>query len=238
MIQTFDIQGGPAIGRAHVPLLRDELRRRNLDGVIVPHEDEYQNEYVPAPLDRLLWATGFTGSAGAAVVMMDRAAVFSDGRYTLQVRSQVDGDLFTYERLESGGVPEWLRTNLREGETVGYDPKLHSPKAVAKIREAVEGAGATLVTLDTHPVDAAWKDRPPLPTAPLTVQPDELAGESADSKRGRIAKTLRQRGADATVVTSPPSIAWLYNIRGGDVACTPCPCPLPLFLQTAAPPCS
>ena len=223
MIQTFDVQGGPEFGRRNIPVLREQLRRRNLDGLIVPHEDEYQNEYLPEALDRLLWATGFTGSAGAAVVMADRAAVFSDGRYTLQVRAQVDPELFTYEALEGGGVAAWLRANLREGETVGYDPRLHSPKAVAKLREAVEAAGATLHALDTNPIDAAWEDRPALPTAPLRVQPDDLAGESAQSKRERIAEIVRGRGADATVITSPASIAWLYNVRGGDVACTPLP---------------
>ena len=223
MIQTFDVQGGPELGRAHLPLLREQLKSQGLDGFLVPHEDEYQNEYVPEALDRLMWASGFTGSAGAAVVRTDNAVMFTDGRYTLQVRAQVDGDLFAYERLESGGVAAWLRDNIGGGEVIGYDPKLHSPKAVKTLGEAIRKAGGTFKAVSENPIDAAWQDRPALPTAKLSVQPEDLAGESVASKRDRIAGILKERGADATVITAPASIAWLYNIRGGDVACTPLP---------------
>jgi len=223
MIQTFDVQGGPQLGRRNLPLLRGELELRGLDGFLLPHEDEYQNEYVPEALDRLMWGTGFTGSAGAAVVMIDRAAIFTDGRYTIQVRAQVDGNLFAYEPYEQGSVAKWLRANVQSGQVIGYDPKVHSPRAVKDLRKAVEAAGGELRALDTNPVDTAWTDRPALPRVPLTIQPDNLAGESTTSKRERIGKIVSDRGAHATLITAPASIAWLYNIRGGDVACTPLP---------------
>ena len=223
MIQTFDVQGGPELGRRNLPKLRAAMAAQGLDGFLVPHEDEYQNEYVPAALDRLMWVSGFTGSAGAAIVRKRDAAIFSDGRYTIQVRAQADGDLFDYQNLEGGGVAKWLRENIEPGEVIGYDPKLHSPKAVNTLRGAVEAAGGVFRAVSENPVDAAWEDRPALPRTPLTVQPDNLAGESAMAKRERIAATLKDRGADATVITAPASIAWLYNIRGGDVACTPLP---------------
>ena len=223
MIQTFDVQGGPELGRRNLPKLRQAMSDQGLDAFIVPHEDEYQNEYVPEALDRLQWATGFTGSAGAAVVRAKDAAIFTDGRYTIQVRAQVDGDLFAYENLEGGGVAAWLRANIGSGDVVGYDPKLHSPKAVAALRKAVEAQGGELRAVQRNPVDTAWDDRPALPLAKLSVQPDDLAGRSAADKRADIAKTLNSRGADASVITAPASIAWLYNIRGGDVACTPLP---------------
>ena len=223
MIQTFDVQGGPELGRRNLPKLRQAMSDQGLDAFIVPHEDEYQNEYVPEALDRLQWATGFTGSAGAAVVRAKDAAIFTDGRYTIQVRAQVDGDLFAYENLEGGGVAAWLRANIGSGDVVGYDPKLHSPKAVAALRKAVEAQGGELRAVQPNPVDTAWDDRPALPLAKLSIQPDDLAGRSASDKRADIAKTLNSRGADASVITAPASIAWLYNIRGGDVACTPLP---------------
>jgi len=223
MIQTFDVQGGPELGRANLPLLREQLKTRGFDGFIVPHEDEYQNEYVPEALDRLMWVSGFTGSAGAAVVRTGDAVMFTDGRYTLQVRAQVDGNLFANARLEGGGVAKWLRDNIRDGEVIGYDPKLHSSKAVKTLSEAVRKAGGTFKAIAENPIDVAWADRPALPTAKLSVQPEDLAGESVASKRDRITGILNERGADATVITAPASIAWLYNIRGGDVACTPLP---------------
>ena len=229
MIQTFDVQGGPELGRRNLPRLRAEMKARGLDAFIVPHEDEYQNEYVPPALDRLLWATGFTGSAGAAVVRARDAAVFTDGRYTLQVRAQVDDDLFSFHGLENGALAAWLREGVRAGDVVGYDPKLHSSRAVRKLEAAVEAAGGELRPVTDNPVDAVWDRRPALPRAALEVQPDALTGETAAAKAKRIADILRERGADAAVITAPASIAWLYNIRGGDVACTPLPLSTAIF---------
>lgn len=219
-IQTFDVVGGPQMGRDNLPLIRQELTKRGLDGLLIPHEDEYNNEYLPAHNERLMWATGFTGSAGAACVLKDRAVMFTDGRYTLQVRAQVDDDLFEYARLEVG-VAKWLRNNLKAGERVGYDPRLHSPKAIQTIRKAVEGAEAELIGLETNPIDNVWADRPAPLKGKVIIQPDELAGRNHAEKRKEIAEAIAHARADAAMITAPASIAWLLNLRGSDVRCTP-----------------
>jgi len=223
VFQTYDDPGGPALGRKHLPRLRKALKAAGLDGFIVPHEDEWQNEYVPPAFDRLAWATGFTGSAGAAVVMIDEAAVFTDGRYTLQVRAQVDGDLFAYRDLVDGGVPAFIRERGKQGQRIGYDSKLHSPDSLDRLRAAADAAGVALVPVERNPVDDIWDDRPPIPMAKVVPQQEAYTGENASSKRQRLGDALGKEGADAVVITSPASIAWLFNVRGGDVARTPLP---------------
>lgn len=223
MIQNFEVQGGPEFGRKNLPKLRAALKSAGLDGFLIPHEDEYQNEYLPDCNERLMWATGFTGSAGAAVVMSDKAAVFVDGRYTLQVGAQVDESLYAYKRLEDKGVTTWLRENVSEGDLIGYDPRLHSPTALKALNAAVESKGGTLKPVETNPIDAAWTDRPPAPTAQVSIQPLDMAGESHADKRKRIGQAIADKNADAALITAPASIAWLLNIRGGDVMCTPLP---------------
>jgi len=223
VFQTYDDPGGPALGRKHLPRLRKALKAANLDGFIVPHEDEWQNEYVPAAYDRLAWTTGFTGSAGAAVVLVDHAAVFTDGRYTLQVRAQVDGALFEYRDLVDGGVPAYLRERGKPGMRIGYDPKLHSPDSLDRLRTAADASGASLVPVAINPIDDIWDDRPPIPAAKVAPHAESYTGESAASKRHRLADGLSGEKADAVVITSPASIAWLFNVRGGDVARTPLP---------------
>jgi Xaa-Pro aminopeptidase len=223
VFQTYDDPGGPILGRKHLPRLRKALKAAGLDGFIVPHEDEWQNEYVPPAYDRLAWTTGFTGSAGAAVVMTDEAAIFTDGRYTLQVRAQVDGDLFAYRDLVDGGVPLFLRERGKPSQRVGYDPKLHSPDSLDRLRSAADAVGVTLVPLDRNPIDEIWEDRPPIPMAKVVPQQEDYTGENASSKRRRLGDGLGADGADAVVITSPASIAWLFNVRGGDVARTPLP---------------
>src|SRR5271167_2662634 len=136
MRQTFDESTDPSFGPKHVPLIRQAMAAQGLDGFLVPHEDEHQNEYLPAANDRLAWATGFTGSAGAAVILKDRAAVFVDGRYTLQVRDQVDSDLFEIRDLVEGGVPAYLGEAAKPGWKIGYDARLHSPDALERLRTA------------------------------------------------------------------------------------------------------
>lgn len=222
MIQNFDVQGGPEFGRKNLPKLRASLAALGFDGFLIPHEDEYNNEYLPDCNERLMWATGFTGSAGAAVVLGSQAAMFVDGRYTLQVRDQVDGDLFEYLRLEDAGMNTWLRANAKD-KKIGYDPRLHSPDALSKIRAAIIGAGGELAPVTRNPIDTAWTDRPPAPKAKLTIQPLDLAGQDHDSKRKQIAATIAKKGAQAALITAPASIAWLLNIRGGDVMCSPLP---------------
>jgi Xaa-Pro aminopeptidase len=221
MRQTFDETTDPSFGPRHVPLIRQAMERQGLDGFLVPHEDEHQNEYLPAANDRLAWATGFTGSAGAAVILKDKAAVFVDGRYTLQVRDQVDQQLFEIHDLVDGGVSAFLEKALQKGATVGYDPRLHSPDALHWLKTAAEKAGAQLKAVEPNPVDLAWgKDRPAQPAAPVVPHPLEYSGEESSSKRHRVGATLE---GDAAVITAPASIAWLFNIRGGDVIRSPLP---------------
>lgn len=222
MRQTFDESTDPSFGSKHVPLIRAAMARQGLDGLLVPHEDEHQNEYLPAANDRLAWATGFTGSAGAAVIMKDKAAVFVDGRYTLQVREQVDQALFEIRDLVEGGVPAYVE--LQKGSVIGYDPRLHSPDALAGLKRAADKAGATLKPVTPNPLDSAWgAERPAQPKAKVVPQPIEYAGEDSAAKRARIGESLKKLGADAAVLTAPASIAWLFNVRGGDVIRTPLP---------------
>lgn len=224
MRQTFDETTDPSFGAKHLPLVRARLEEQGLDGLLVPHEDEHQNEYLPEANDRLAWLTGFTGSAGAAVVMADRAAVFADGRYTVQVRAQVDADQFEIlDLVENGGVPAWLAT-VPAGSVIGYDARLHSPDALAGLRRAAAKAGAELKSVSPNPLDQAWGDaRPAQPAAPVAPHEDRYSGESHASKRARIGQAICDAGADAAVVTAPASIAWLFNVRGGDVIRTPLP---------------
>lgn len=223
MFQTYDDPGGPALGRKHLPRLRKALKQMGLDGFITPHEDEWQNEYVPAAYDRLAWLTGFTGSAGAAIVFADEAAVFVDGRYTLQVRAQVDEALFAYRDLVDGGPAAYIRDRAAKGAKIGYDPKLHSPDSLDRLRAAADAAGAELVPVSRNPIDTIWDDRPPVPAARVAQHDERFTGEAAASKRHRLGEGLKGDGADAVVITSPASIAWLFNVRGGDVARTPLP---------------
>ncbi|MDF2901531.1 MAG: metallopeptidase family protein, partial [Phenylobacterium sp.] len=224
MRQTFDESTDPSFGPKHVPLIRQAMKAQGLDGFLVPHEDEHQNEYLPAANDRLGWATGFTGSAGAAVILADKAAVFVDGRYTLQVRDQVDAGVFEIRDLVEGGVPAYLETATVRGQTIGYDPRLHAPDALERLKAAAAKAGAVLKPVASNPLDEAWGEaRPPQPTAPVVPHPLDYSGEDSASKRSRVGEVLASRNADATVLTAPSSIAWLFNVRGGDVIRSPLP---------------
>ncbi len=198
--------------------LRAELARRGLDGFLVPLTDEHMSEYVGDYAKRLEWLTGFKGSAGSAVVLAGRAAVFTDGRYTLQVRAQVDGALFDYADMPSANVAGWLAEQARDGDRIGYDPWLHT-------RDAIDALGKTtgliFVAVDANPIDAVWTDRPAPSPARLTVQPVAHAGRSSADKRQEIADALTAAGLDATVMTALDSIAWSFNLRGADVTHTP-----------------
>ncbi len=223
MRQTFDETTDPSFGAKHLPLVRAAMAEQGLDGFLVPHEDEHQNEYLPEANDRLAWLTGFTGSAGAGVVMKDRAAVFTDGRYTVQVKAQVDAGQFELRDLVEGGVPAYLE-EAPKGAVIGYDSRLHSPDALATLRRAAAKAGAELKPVETNPVDLAWgAERPAQPTEPVVPHPERYSGESSASKRARIGQAIAGAGADAAVLTAPASIAWLFNVRGGDVIRTPLP---------------
>ncbi|MFN4040462.1 MAG: aminopeptidase P family protein [Brevundimonas sp.] len=222
MRQTFDETTDPSFGEKHLPLVRARMAAQGLDGFLVPHEDEHQNEYLPEANERLAWLSGFTGSAGAGAVLKDRAAVFADGRYTVQVRAQVDAKQFEILDLTDGGVAAWLEGVPAES-VIGYDPKLHSPDALAALETAAAKAGAELKPVDSNPLDEAWEGRPEQPRAPVVPHEDRYSGETSADKRARIGRSLKDKGADVAVLTAPSSIAWLFNIRGGDVIRTPLP---------------
>jgi Xaa-Pro aminopeptidase len=223
MRQTFDDAADPSFGAQHLPLIRAEMAAQGLDGFLIPHEDEHQNEYLPDANERLAWATGFTGSSGAAVVLADKAAVFSDGRYTLQLAAQTDPDLFERRDIVEGGVPAYIEAAAARGQVIGYDPRLHSPDALVRLKSSAERVGAALKPVADNPVDRAWRARPPQPKARIVPHPLEFAGEDSAAKRERVGQAVAADGAQAAVLTAPSSIAWLFNLRGGDVIRSPLP---------------
>src|SRR5437588_4541491 len=178
-LQTFDDSGERAASAGRLAALRAELKRRGLTGFIVPRADRHQNEYLPASEERLAWLTGFTGSAGAAIVLAERAAIFVDGRYTIQVREQVDTAIFSVEHLVDAPPEAWLEANLPAGATLGYDPWLHTSEGAQRLAKACAAAGATLAATDPNPIDAVWSDRPSPPLGPVTLHDLRFAGEPA-----------------------------------------------------------
>jgi Xaa-Pro aminopeptidase len=217
--QTFTETADPSQGAARVAQLRAELDRRGLEGFIVPRADEHQNEYVPRSAERLAWLTGFTGSAGLAIVLKTKAAIFVDGRYTLQVSEQVDGAVFSPQPLADVTPESWLEANLRPSWRLGYDPWLHTPAQVKRIEAAAKAAGASLVAVRVNPIDAIWLDRPRPPQGAVVLHPKRYSGEEARSKLARVARALGK--ADALLVSDPHAVAWAFNIRGHDLAHTP-----------------
>jgi Xaa-Pro aminopeptidase len=203
--------------------LRAELARDGLDGFLVPVADEHGSEYVPAYAQRLAWLTGFDGSAGAAAVLPGQAALFVDGRYTLQASRQVDPALFAVVPSAETPLADWLGAQVAPGQRIGFDPWLYTERQVEGLRRAVEGRGGQLVAVEANPLDRAWADQPAASTAPLIVQPDALAGRSSAEKRAEIGQWMEARGVDAVALTMLDSVAWLFNVRGGDVARTPVP---------------
>ena len=201
--------------------LREQLKRDRLDGFVVPLTDEHMSEYVGAYARRLAWLTGFQGSAGSAVVLPQEAAIFTDGRYTLQVRSQVSADDWSYQSVPETSISTWLKDHAPEGAKIGYDPWLHTSDWVKQASEQLAAKGAELVAVGRNPIDQVWADRPLPSKARLTVQPDELAGRSSAAKRQEMADWLQANGADAAVLAALDSIAWTFNLRGADVERTP-----------------
>jgi len=223
MFQTFDVKSDPSNGAPRTAALRAKLKELGVDGFLVPHADEHQNEYVPERAERLAWLTGFTGSAGSAIVLAERAVVFVDGRYTLQVRDQVDLDVYEPVAVMETSVTAWIKANLSAGTSLAYDPWLHTESEVKDLSKAAEDAGARLLPLAENPIDAVWDDQPAAPSASIVPHPEEFAGRSSADKRADLAETLSKAKQDAAVITAPDSIAWLLNIRGGDVGHTPLP---------------
>jgi Xaa-Pro aminopeptidase len=221
--QTFEDRNERDKVAGRVAALRAELARRGLDAFIVPRADSQQNEYVPPSEERLAWLTGFTGSAGTAIVLADRAVLFADGRYTVQSRTQTDTTVFDIEHLVDNPPDRWLEANLKAGARLGYDPWLHTAEQTGKLKNACEAVGASLVALDNNPVDALWTDRPAPPTAKIVLHDLEFAGEKSADKLKRIRTELARSRLDALLVSDPQNIAWTFNIRGADVAHTPLP---------------
>jgi Xaa-Pro aminopeptidase len=221
---TWDSGLDPDAPRApRLKALRAELSRLDVDGFVVPRADEHQGEYVPLRAMRLAWLTGFTGSAGQAVVLAERAAIFIDGRYTLQVVQETDAALFEVCHLTDRPLEDWIAEHLPAGGRLGYDPWLHTRAQAKRLQAAAARAEGVTVSLEGNPLDAVWTDQPPSPLAPVEPHPLDFAGRASKEKRREVAEKLAEEGASAVVLTLPDSIAWLLNVRGGDVAHTPLP---------------
>ena len=203
--------------------LRAELAGRGLDGFVVPLSDEHQGEYVARRSQRLAWLTGFTGSAGLAIVLAEQAALFVDGRYTLQAAAQVDGSLYEHCHITDEPPGAWLREHLAAGAALGYDPRLHGASQRDRLAAPCRAAGARLVPCEDNPIDTLWVDQPPAPLGPIAPHPARFAGAEAGEKREIVAARLAEKGAAAAVLSAPDSIAWLLNVRGADVANSPLP---------------
>ena len=219
--QSFEDRGARGDGAPRLAALRAELKRRGLDGFIVPRADRYQNEYVPPCAERLAWLTGFTGSAGAAIVLADRAVLFVDGRYTVQAGEEVDSSLFTIEHLVERPPTQWIEDNLPAGTTLGYSPWLHTVDGAERLGKACEAAGGSLVAVADNPIDVCWRDRPAPPLGAVVLHDLRYAGEDAPAKLARVRADMRKLKADALVVSDPQAVCWLFNIRGSDVPHTP-----------------
>lgn len=219
--QSFTESADPSHGAARARALRAELARRGLDGFIVPRSDEHQNEYVPPCAERLAWLTGFTGSAGLAIVLKDKAAVFVDGRYTLQVRDQVDTKVFEPVAIAETSAEAWIGRNVAKGTQLGFDPWLTTQAQLDRYERAARSVGASLVAVEDNPVDAVWDDRPAPPCGQIVLHPKKFAGVDASKKLAQIAGALKD--VDGLVVSDPHAVAWAFNIRGADVAHTPLP---------------
>ena len=231
--QSFEDQADPSQGVIRVAALRAELARLGLDGFLVPRADQHQNEYVSPSEERLAWLSGFTGSAGIAIVLKTRAAIFVDGRYSLAVKDQVDLSVFKPEALTETMPTEWLEANLSSGARLGYDPWLHTPRQVERLAKAAQAAGAELVPVEPNPIDTIWMDRPAPPLGKITLHARKFAGQDAKKKLARVAAALAAK--DALLISDPHAVAWVFNIRGHDVAHTPLPLAYAMILKDAKP---
>jgi Xaa-Pro aminopeptidase len=219
--QSFDTVPRPAVA-TRVAALRAELKRRGLGGFVVPRADRHQNEYVPACAERLAWLTGFTGSAGLAVVLEERAALFVDGRYTLQAPEEVDTTIFSVEHISETTPETWIETHLSTAR-LGYDPWLHTVEGAEKLEKAATAAGGAIEAVEPNLIDLIWTDRPAPPVGRVVLHPQRYAGEAATEKLARLRAEIVRTKADVLVLSDPHAVAWTFNIRGADVAHTPLP---------------
>ena len=223
LFQTFEEPETGVALTARLSAFREELARRNLTGFVVPRADQQQNEYVPPSDERLAWLTGFTGSAGQAIVLMQAAAVFVDGRYTLQAAKQVDTKAWSVEPLADPPPESWLAKHLAAGDRLGFDPWLHTSASAERLTAACAKAGAELVAVDSNPLDSVWTERPPPPLGPVSVHGPQFAGEAEAQKIQQIRTEVTKLGAETLVLSDSHAVAWTFNIRGADVAHTPLP---------------
>ena len=221
MFQNFADTNQRHLTPARIAALRSRLDALGIDGLIIPRADEFQGEYVPAGAERLNWLTGFSGSAGSAIVLESTAAIFIDGRYTLQVRDQIDLDLITPLQVPEASPYDWVTKHVPRGGKLGFDPWLLTIRDAERFDAACRAAGAELVALDTNPIDSIWQDRPAVQAKPVEQQPLQFAGTSSADKLRDIANGLQQRAASACVLTQTDAVAWLFNIRGHDIPHTP-----------------
>lgn len=221
--QTFKDEGDRTQSAARLAALRAELKRQGLDGFIFSRADEHQNEYVPPSEERVAWLTGFTGSAAIVAVLTDKAALFTDGRYTLQAKDQIDGTLFSIAHMIENPATKWLAENLPAGAALGYDPWRTTADGVERLEKAAKEAGSRLVAVKENPVDAIWRERPAPPLTPVVQHSLQYAGEEAAKKIARIREVLAKEKIGVAVLSDPASVAWTFNIRGNDVAHTPLP---------------
>lgn len=223
LFQTFEEPESGVALTARLAAFREELVRRKLTGFVIPRADQQQNEYVPPSEERLAWLTGFTGSAGMAIVLTQAAAVFVDGRYTLQAAKQVDRKAWNIEPLADPPPETWLAKHLNAGDRLGFDPWLHTSAAAERLAAVCAKAGAELIAVDTNPLDSVWTERPPPPLAPVTVHGTQYSGEAEAEKLDRIRQEITKLGVDALVLSDSHAVAWTFNIRGADVSHTPLP---------------
>ena len=223
MFQSFEVKSAPQFGRDRVSALRAKFADLGIDGFLVPRADEYQGEYVPASAERLSWLTGFTGSAGMALITQREAVVFVDGRYVTQLAEQVDGSVFSPGDLVNEPPHVWLPRHGSRGFRLGIDPWLHAGAEVRRLEKALAEIGGSLVLLDANPLDAIWADRPAEPLGAVSIQKQEHAGTLASEKIAAISAQVKEKGAAAVVIADPTSVAWIFNIRGDDVPHTPYP---------------
>ena len=221
MYQIFDEVSSPAASGERVKALQRELKSRKLKGFLVPHSDEHQDEFLAPPAERLACLTGFTGSAGVAIVLEKAAALFVDGRYILQARAQTDPTLFEVLQTPEAKPSSWVAETLTRGASLGYDPALHTIKEIERLTETLAKSGIKLVPVDGNPIDAIWQDRPKALSSQIVPHGVEYAGRSAYEKIRDVQAVLREENADAVLLTLLDSIAWLFNIRGGDLKHTP-----------------
>ena len=234
MFQDFEEKGSSAESAARLAQLRAILSQAGVDGFILPRSDEFQNEYIPDSAERLRWLTGFTGSAGFAVILPDRAVAFSDGRYAVQLPAQLDPKAFSAADSTKIGLPEFLSQNAK-GLRIGFDPWMHTAEEVAALRKAAATDGFEMVALSRNPVDLVWQDRPAPPKGRVAIHPDAYAGQSAEEKRAQMDAALEKADADLCVLTDPCSLAWVLNIRGADVIHKPLPLAFTILRRGALP---